>query len=126
MSVQLSKQVFVAKSAPAAGTAASASQAAGAAGVSHVCTGIAFGFSAHTALGGATTVTVNLRDGAAGAGTVLATWQFNLAAAAVLPVWENMTDLEIRGTPATAMTLEFSANVGNLLSYCTLIGYDDT
>lgn len=115
---------WTANNAPAAGSAASASKAAAAAGVRHVCTNVAFGFSASTALAGASTVTVNLRDGATGAGTVLKTWQFTLPAATVAPVHVELSGLSEVGTAATAMTLEFAAAVGNLMTYCDLGGYD--
>lgn len=110
-------------SAPAVSLQASASKAAGAAGVRHVCTDIEFGFSAGTAVAAAT-VTVNLRDGVTGAGTILKTWQFALPAATVAPFSINLSGLSIPGTAATAMTLEFSALLTNLLQFCNLGGYD--
>jgi hypothetical protein len=110
-------------SAPAAGTAASASRAAGAAGVRHVCTAISFGMSASTAIV-ASTVTVNLRDGASGAGTILWSWQFALPAATVGPLFNHISGLSIVGSAATALTLEYAAGLANLLTYVNLSGYD--
>ncbi|OLE23436.1 MAG: hypothetical protein AUG49_15995 [Catenulispora sp. 13_1_20CM_3_70_7] len=109
---------------PAAGTAASASKGTGAAGVRHIGTNLSFGFSASTALAGIATVTVNLRDGATGAGTVLKSWQFTLPAATVAPVHVELAGLSEVGTAATAMTLEFAAGVANLMTYANLGGYD--
>ena|ERR1041384_7879715 len=108
---------------PAAGSQATISQAAGGAGVKNVGEGVCFGFSATTALAGITTVTVNLRDGATGAGTILQSWQYTLPAATVAPFGQCFSGLHISGTANTAMTLEFSAAVGNLMEYVTLNGY---
>jgi len=115
---------WAAQHSPAVSNQATASRAAGAAGVRHVCTAVSFGFSATTALGGITTVTVNLRDGATAAGTVLWAWQFTLAAAVVAPFHYHVPNLSFVGTAATAMTLEFSALVTNLLQFVNLAGYD--
>jgi hypothetical protein len=109
---------------PAVSLQATASQAAGAAGVRHVCTAISLGFSATTALGGITTVTFNLRDGGTGAGTILWAWQFTLPAAVVLPYHIHLSGLSFVGTAATAMTLESSALVTNLMEFVNLAGYD--
>ena len=109
--------------APAVSTQATASKAAGGATVKHVCTALSFGFSARTAVG-ATDITVNLRDGATGAGTVLQSWTFALLAATVLPVSVSLADLKIPGSANTAMTLEFGALLTNLLEYVNISGYD--
>jgi len=109
---------------PAVSTRATISRAAGAAGVSHVCTGLSFGFSATTPLGAIVTVTINLRDGATGAGTVLWAWQFTLPAAVISPFQLSLSGLNFVGSAATAMTLEFGALVTNLLEFVTLSGYD--
>lgn len=111
--------------APAIGAQATASKAAGAAGVKHVATALSFVLSAKTAIA-ASTVTVNLRDGATGAGTVLWSWTFDLPAATVAPIHVDLADLQIVGSPATAMTLEFSALLANLLEAVNLAGYDAT
>jgi len=108
---------------PAAGSQATISQAAGGAGVKNVAEGVCFGFSASTALGGISTVTINLRDGATGAGTILQSWQYTLPAATVAPFAQCFSGLHISGTANTAMTLEGSAAVGNLMEYVTLVGY---
>ena len=124
MSVVLAQQEWVVNHAPAAGSQATASKAAGAAGVKHVAKAIYFGFSASVALGAPATFQINLRDGASGAGTVLMSWQFTLPAATAVPVWEEIEGIDLAGSAATAMTLEFSGGVGNLLEYVILVGYD--
>lgn len=112
--------------APAVSTQATVSKAAGAAGVKHVAVAVTFGFSAGTALAGATTITVSLRDGATGAGTVLKSWQFSLPAAVVAPFAIQLSDMHVKGSPATAMTLEFGSNPTNLLQFVNIDGYDES
>lgn len=114
---------WTAQSAAAVGVASSAGRAAGGAGVRHVARRVSFGFSATTALGAIVTVTINLRDGATGAGTVLWAWQFTLPAA-VIPAFTFGQEVNFPGSAATAMTLEFSAAVANLLTFCNLGGFD--
>ena len=105
---------------PAAATQATVTQAAGAAGVKNVATGLSFN---STTVGTAQTViSVSLRDGATGAGTILWSTQFIqpvnnvFAMAVVLP--------HIKGTAATAMTLEFSAaGAAATLQSVSLQGY---
>lgn len=108
---------------PAAGSQATISQAAGGAGVKNVAESACFGFSASTALGGISTVTVNLRDGATGAGTILQSWQYTLPAATVAPFRECVSGLHVSGTANTVMTIEFAAAVGNLMEYVSMTGY---
>jgi len=108
---------------PAAGSQATITQAAGGAGVRNVVDAVSFGFSATTALGGITTVTVNLRDGATGAGTILQSWQFTLAATTQAPFALSLGRLRIQGSVNTATTLEFASATGNLLAFVSLSGY---
>lgn len=110
-------------STPAAGVQASASKAAGAAGVAHVCTGILI---THGAIAApvATAGQWVLRDGATGAGTILAAGQVAIPAAVFQGTPFLLSGLAIPGTAATAMTLEFTAGLANLLEGCTLFGYD--
>lgn len=104
--------------------AASASKAAGASGVRHVAKRVII-----TMATGATVQTplaFNLRDGATGAGTVLATWQLAVPANTVGPAVAviDADGLNLVGTSATAMTLEAAAAaVANSAHNCTLIGY---
>jgi hypothetical protein len=98
--------------APAVNTAAVASKSAGAAGVRHVCTGV----SINLASGGAPTatqLTVHLRDGATGAGSILASWIIAIPAVAGEYRGIQLTGLKVFGTAATAMTLEFATAGGS-------------
>lgn len=110
---------------PAVNTAATISKAAGAAGLKHVCNAISATFVAGTSAPTAVVVSVALRDGATGAGTIL--WQANMALPATAGATANpilLTDLCIQGTAATAMTLEFSAAGGaNTFENVSLVGY---
>lgn len=107
---------------PAAGAQATITRAAGAAGVAHVCKGISFTFSAVAAEAG--TILVNLRDGASGAGTILQSWRvgpFALNGSLVF----GLSDLNIIGSAATAMTLEFAAaGAGTNFESVALRGFD--
>ncbi len=104
-------------STPAANTQASAIKAAGAAGVRHICNSISASFAAGATAGAA--VLVNLLDGA----TIV--WSQYLTA----PVGDvraiNLTGLNIPGTAATSMTLQFAAAGGlTTLESVTIGGYD--
>lgn len=105
---------------PAAATQATISQAAGAAGVSNVAT--ALSFAIYTGATAQTIITVSLRDGATGAGTVK--WSKSVALPANSFWSENVTLPDIVGTAATAMTVEFSAaGVANSVQSVCLMGY---
>lgn len=105
---------------PAANTQATVTRAAGGAGVRHVCQGI----SASTTGAGTDNLTVRLRDGATGAGTIL--WECYVPRNPTLPYNAiNVTGLRIVGSPNTAMTLEFSgATSGNGFAGVALTGFD--
>jgi len=95
---------------PAANAQATTSKASGGGTVRHVATSITWCFATDT-LAGAGPFNINLRDGGSGAGTVLRTWIVNL------PAIENsqcqdLSGLNITGSAATAMTLEFAAAGG--------------
>lgn len=111
--------------APAANTQATISKAAGAAGVRHVCTGISATFVAGATAPVAVQVTVNVRDGATGAGTIIWTGVLSLPATAgssAFPI--HLSGLNLVGTAATAMTIEFSAAGGaNTVEAVALQGY---
>lgn len=110
-------------SSPAAGSVASAVKAAGAAGVRHVCTAIHASLAVATAITAAT-FTVNLRDGASGAGTVLMSRRVRAVTADTNHLVFELSGLSIFGTEATAMTLEFTAaGEATTLQDCTLVGY---
>lgn len=121
----LSQIGWAATSAPAAATQASASRAAAGAGIRHICTAVSITVSGGAVAPAAQTLTFNLRDGATGAGPILATWTVGVEAVAGKTVPINLSGLAVPGTAATAMTLEGSAAPGaNTLESCTLAGYD--
>ena len=118
---------FTAVHTPAANTQATATKAAGGAGVRNVCTGITVVFGADATAPTAISLTVALRDGATGAGTIL--WQARISLPAVAGAMSGiaLSGLHIRGTANTAMTLEFSAAGGaNTLQSVTLLGHTIT
>lgn len=97
---------------PAANTQATISHAAGGAGVKRVCTSLSCVLAANTTAPSAAAVSVALRDGASGAGTVL--WSHTMVLSAVAGAMNGiaLADLWIPGTANTAMTLEFSGAAG--------------
>ncbi|MFY9586678.1 MAG: hypothetical protein WAT66_04400 [Actinomycetota bacterium] len=109
---------------PVANTQATATQAS-AAGFRHVCTSVAFSLTADTGIIAATTVLVNLRDGATGAGTILWSQRISVPATAGSCKSVVLNGLSIVGTAATAMTLEFAAAGGaSTFESVALTGYD--
>lgn len=118
---------WVVNHSPAAGTQAVASIAvggtAGTAGVRHVADCVSYTLAASTAPA-ATTLTLNLRNGATGAGSVI--WSKSLAAPAATGVHVdgNLCGLNLLGSVNTAMTLEFSAGLANELESVSLTGFD--
>jgi len=69
---------------------------------------------------------VNARDGATGAGTALWTWIVEIPATAnaqeVQP--HSICGLGLVGTANTAMTVEFSALLANLVEIVSMSGYN--
>lgn len=109
---------------PAAATQATISRAAGAAGVRHICTGISATLIGLAASAEAT-ILVNLRDGATGAGTILASWRLLVTGTTGSETGIALTGLNIPGSAATAMTLEFAAAGGaDTFQTVALQGYD--
>jgi hypothetical protein len=104
--------VTVKNHSPAANTQATASAAAAGAGVRWVCTAIMAGIAATGTAPTATSVTLNLRDGASGAGTVLWSAELGVPATAGATAGVAISDLWIPGSANTAMTLEFAAAGG--------------
>lgn len=115
---------FTVNSAPAAGSQATASIAAEAS-VRHVATGICFS-SGSAVAPVLTSLQVNLRDGATGAGTVLITFEVEIPASTGVDTAPFCTQFTggIAGTTNTAMTVEWSASLANLKQTATLIGYN--
>ncbi|MGH7744387.1 MAG: hypothetical protein ACREQ5_06135 [Candidatus Dormibacteria bacterium] len=90
--------------APVAATQATATRAAGAAGVRHVLTSINASINATAAQG---QVSVVVRDGATGVGTII--WEDRLSAVIGTDSRVSLSGLNIVGSAATAMTVEFTA-----------------
>jgi len=111
-------------STPAAGSQSTASRAAGTGTLRHVADCVTVSAGAATAPGAATILTINLRDGATGVGTIL--WQTTIAAPAATGQHGTVyfCGLNLIGSVTTAMTLEFSASLGNEQESVTLTGYD--
>jgi hypothetical protein len=111
-------------SSPAAGSQASASQAVGAQGVFHVADCVSYSAGA-IAAPAATQLTINLRDGASGAGTVLWSKTVAVPATAGVHITGDFCGLNlINVSNSTAMTLEFSAALASEFESVTLTGYD--
>lgn len=109
---------------PVANTQATITRAAGAAGVRHVCKSITVTLIGLAASAEAT-VLVNLRDGVTGAGTIL--WSARLLVMGLTGSQAGITlgSLNIVGSAATAMTLEFAAAGGaNTFETVSLTGVD--
>lgn len=70
-----------------------------------------------------TAVTVNLRDGATGAGTVLQSWTQAVSATTglLIPV-SGVCGLNLAGTTNTAMTLEFASGTANVVESVNMTG----
>lgn len=108
---------------PAASSQATASIAAEAA-VRHVADCVSFSAGSTTAPA-LTALTIVLRDGATGAGTIVWTHQVVISAATgqnVVPY--GLCGLSLTGTTNTAMTLEFSALLTNLIESVSVSGYN--
>jgi hypothetical protein len=123
--IGLAKQSWTVVSNPGVNAQATASKAA-VAGIRHICTGITASLSAGSTAPAAVEVSINLRDGATGAGSVVWTGVMSLpatAGASAAPV--QLSGLQIIGSVNTAMTLEFSAAGGaNTFEAVSLQGFD--
>ncbi|MHB2020751.1 MAG: hypothetical protein ACYCW6_27755 [Candidatus Xenobia bacterium] len=104
---------FAVSNAAAVNTQATISQAAAGAGVRNVCTSITATLSSDGTAPAAAQVDVVLRDGATGVGTIL--WEGTLSIQAVAGFTAPplvATNLRIKGSANTAMTLEFTGAGG--------------
>lgn len=111
---------------PAVSTQATITRAAGGAGVRHVCTSIDAAYIIPAGVNPAG-ITLNLRDGGTGAGTILWSRRFGLGVAVGGDAQQevSITGLNIVGTANTAMTLEFSAApAATAFQSVALTGYD--
>src|SRR5262249_50943212 len=113
---------FAGANTPGAGTQAGVVQAAAGTNIRNVATLICFS-GASTTAPALTAVTVNLRDGASGAGAIKGQWQLAVSASTGQNVPPVCFNVNFVGSPNTAMTLEWSAGVANLLESVTLHGY---
>lgn len=95
--------------APVKATQATKSKTAGAAGVRHVCNWLTITLANNNTGSVQTLLAFNLRDGATGAGTILATFTLALPATAGDCRVLTLSGLNIVGSAATAMTLESAA-----------------
>lgn len=106
-------------------TRATTTKSAGGSDVRHVCTGMTVIFAANSTAPAATVTDVRLRDGASDTGTIL--WQAKISLPAVAGAMNGVTrsGLHIKGTAATAMTLEFSGTgVANAYQSVSIEGID--
>ena len=110
---------------PGVGAQASASQPASTAPAlkesRHVCTSVSATLVAAAAT--AAQATLNLRDGATGAGTILGSWVLAVPGVIGSCTVFSIDSLEIIGSPNTAMTLEFAAAVATQFESVTLTGH---
>lgn len=107
---------------PAANTIASATKAAGAAGVRHVAQAFTATLLNDTAVASVGR-DIYIRDGATGVGTVIWCASLSVQAAAGASGWMTQSGLNIVGSPATAMNIEFSLAAGaNTFERCSLAG----
>jgi hypothetical protein len=98
----------------------SASKASGGGSVRHVA--VCVSVSVAAAATAQPAVQVNLRDGGTGAGTIVRSWQF--AAPANDSAQIDLCGLNITGSAATAMTIEFAgATAANTQASVNLSGY---
>jgi hypothetical protein len=109
---------------PAAGSQATASRAAGGPATRHVADCVEFTAGATTAPAATTQLTVNLRDGASGAGTIIWTYVFIQSAQTGQSVVQSLCGLALIGSAATAMTLEWNVALANLFEAVSLTGFD--
>jgi hypothetical protein len=109
--------------APAANTVATVSQAA-AGGLRHVCTSI-YALLTNGVVAAQGNATLNLRDGASGAGTLLWTMDMAIPATAGTTRVIQLSNLNIVGSGGLAMTLEFVAAAGaNTFEMVNICGFD--
>lgn len=109
---------------PVSNTVATITKAPGTGTQKHVATGLSFVVTSAATAPTATTLTINLRDGGTGAGTILKTWTVGVMATAGASQGVARNGMYVTGTAATAMTLEFTAAGGaNTIESVELDGY---
>lgn len=111
----------------AGGAQGTASKAAGGGTVRHIVDCISFSADSSAAVT-ASNVTLNVRDGATGAGTAIWSYALSFPTVAALGVQEvaphSLCGLNLIGTANTAMTIEFSAAVTGSIQAVNASGYD--
>jgi len=108
---------------PAANTQATVTRAAGGAGVRHVLR--SFDATLIGLTGSAeTTILVNVRDGATGAGTILRSFRLLVIPGGLTGL--ALGDLNLAGSENTAMTIEFAAAAGaNTFETVSMSGFSE-
>lgn len=108
---------------PAANNQATASKAAGSSSQRHVCTGFTWSLSSGAGAPTPELITVAIRDGATGAGTIVWQQTVSLPATAGSHAEFGQTGLWLVGTAATAMTIETDSSPGaNVVASVSLSG----
>lgn len=122
--VAASPEDWAVSHAPVSGAQATASKAP-VVGFRHVATAISFSVITTTTAPTTATLTVTLRDGASGAGTVLMVWRVRVSAAMtdINVAQVTLGGLNVYGSVNTAMTLEFDAGDINTLEDVSLTGH---
>src|SRR5258706_10856728 len=87
----------------------------------HVCTSVSATLVAAAAT--AAQATLNLRDGATGAGTILGSWVLSVPGVIGSCIVFSIDSLEIIGSPNTAMKLEFAAALAPPFESPTMTGH---
>lgn len=109
--------------APAANTQATIGKAAGSASQRHVCTGFSWSLSSGAGAPTPELITITVRDGATGAGTIIWTETVSLPATAGSSARGSIAGLWLVGTAATAMTIETDSAPGaNVVANVSLSG----
>lgn len=124
-STQAAAANWAISSAPATSSQATVSKAA-VPGWRHVAGNVCFSGTTGGTAPAVTSFNVNLRDGATGAGTVLASWTVLIPATINVqaPAPFCTGPLNIGGSVNTAMTIEFSASLTNLNENVSMVGFD--
>ena len=122
---RLPEATWAIRHSPAVSTLATATQAAGGAGVRHVLTDLSAVALTDAAPGAVQRLFVRVRDGASGAGTILYERETVLGNSAAANVGPSLSGLTIKGSPNTAMTVEFDiAGGASTYENVSAHGYD--
>lgn len=114
----------IAANAPAVGSQATTSLAAGTGTQRWVCQAISARIFSDNTGATAGNATLNLRDGASGAGTVLWSWIVFYGTTTNFQWFTlDLTDVHLIGSAATAMTLEFVAGAAHLQQVVNISGF---